>query len=142
MASLAPEQIDAVVATARSWRGTRYAHQGRTPGQRLDCLGLVVCVARAHGLSQYDFTQYGPLPSAAVLLREVRAHMDEIPLADARRGDVLVMAWQTEPQHMALLTEDDYIIHAYLGARQVVEHRLDSVWRGRVRHAFRFRRPA
>jgi cell wall-associated NlpC family hydrolase len=133
----------AIIDEARRHLGTRFLHQGRQPRTNqfeggLDCAGLIVCTAKALNLDN-GFTEfpYGRYPHAARLERTCNAHMDRIPLDQARPGDVLLMAWRTEPQHLAILT-DIGIIHS-LGEKAVVEHALDPVWRSRIKAAYRFR---
>ena len=53
-----PVTGEAVVAQARTWLGTPWRHQGRSP-RGVDCAGLVVLVARALGLADHDVAGYG-----------------------------------------------------------------------------------
>lgn len=128
---------ETIVAIARSYVGTPFLHQGRVPGFGLDCAGVVVCVARELGLDG-DFKEvpYGKYPHGATLQRLCDVHMDPVSLFGP--GDVLLMAWEAEPQHLAIAS-DIGIIHSYAKARKVVEHALDPVWRSRIRAAYRFR---
>jgi cell wall-associated NlpC family hydrolase len=127
-----------VCAKARAFVGVPYRHQGRTPAG-LDCIGLVVLVARELGLADYTPPPYRPTPDPAVLIGEVDRELERIPITRAREGDVLVMKWSTEPQHFALLVDGLRIVHSYMQARRVVEHRLDEQWYGRICRAYRFR---
>lgn len=126
-----------VVATARTYLGTPFLHQGRHPQVGLDCAGVVVCVARELGLEN-GFTEvpYGRRPHAGTLQRICDEHMDRIALYAP--GDVLLLAWESEPQHLGIAT-DIGIVHSYAQARKVVEHCLDPTWRSRIRGAYRFR---
>lgn len=112
-----------IVAIARGYVGTPFRHQGRIPGLALDCAGVVVCVAKELGL-EGEFTEvpYGKHPHGGTLQRLCDAHMDRVSLYGA--GDVLLMAWEFEPQHLAIVS-DIGIIHSYAKAKKVVEHRLD-----------------
>ena len=129
-----------VVAEARGWLGTPFEHQGRVRGAGVDCIGLLIGVAQSLGLTQFDVTGYGRTPSAGMLQDGCRTHMRPLALADVQPGDVLLMRFVREPQHVALV--GDYVhgglsvIHSYQGAGGVVEHRLDDVWRRRVVVAF------
>ena len=80
---------DMIVAEARTWLGVLWRHQGRTRAG-IDCVGLLVCVARALGLSDYDSTGYGRHAQGQSFVRHFQANMDGIALAAARPGDVLV----------------------------------------------------
>lgn len=129
-----PEDI---VLIARGYVGTPFRHQGRLPGLALDCAGVVVCVANALGLEDgFQEVPYGKHPHGGTLQRLCDAHMDRIALYAP--GDVLLMAWESEPQHLGVAS-DIGIIHSYASARKVVEHSLDPVWRSRIRGAYRLR---
>ena len=137
-----------IVRVARSWLGTRYAHQGRRKGVGVDCIGFVGGVALELGIAEAtqwlaDRTcaAYGRIPDSAMLLGACERYLDPIRPAEALPGDVLVMRFDADPQHFALLSALDprYIVHAFAQARRVVENRLDDAWSRRVCRAFRFR---
>ena len=138
-----------IVACARSWRGTGFAHQGRIKASGahsggVDCLGLLSGVARELGLSardnsplaEHDILAYSKSPDGALLQSRLAALLHPIEAAHMQPGDVALFALDGRPQHLAILS--DYgdgelgMIHAYAPARRVVEHRLDAVWRKRL----------
>lgn len=128
----------AVVAHARACLGTRFRHQGRLAGVGLDCVGLIVHVIRAIGMTHYDYIHYGRLPYAGTLERHLAlAGLIEIDKALAQPGDVLLFRFDAAPQHVAIKT-DQGMIHAYLLARRVVEHRIDHQWAARICGAYHF----
>ncbi len=47
-----------LIATARSYIGTRFHHQGRLKGKGIDCLGLLVCVAQELSLVARDGSNF------------------------------------------------------------------------------------
>jgi cell wall-associated NlpC family hydrolase len=102
----------------------------------IDCVGLVIKVAHDLGLSDFDETGYGRLPEGKRLLSGLNAHMDRVK--DYQMGDVLLMRFQTDPQHLAIVT-DVGIIHALTQGRKVLEHSLDDIWRARIIAAYSFR---
>lgn len=121
-----------VVAEARRWIGTPHRHQQRMRGEGVDCVGLVIGVARALRIvpAWFDVSGYPRQPDGS-LLRECHRHMRELQREDMQPGDVIVVAFGPEPQHMGIV--GDYlhsglsIIHAMDrpgGAGKVVEHRL------------------
>ncbi len=114
-----------VVDEARTWIGTRWQHQGRLKGVGVDCAGLVVCVMRAVGLHAADVVGYPRRPDGS-LLDVVRDQTE--PTADWLPGDVVVLEWDTDPCHLAILTSPTSIIHAHAMARCVIEHDLDANW--------------
>jgi NlpC/P60 family putative phage cell wall peptidase len=120
-----------VVEEARTWLGTRWQHQASCKGVATDCIGLVGGVALALGLQGAQewaddptLHAYGPTPDPKVLLGGCDRFLVRIPLNSINLGDVLVMAFQTEPQHFGIVSQVDppYVIHAYALARKVVEN--------------------
>lgn len=126
------------IAAARRYLGTPFRHQGRQPGRGLDCVGVIACAARELGFSDYDVTNYSRLPQGRAIERHLlRAGMEPIAPTAAQPGDVVVMRFERDPQHLALMTNRG-VLHAYLESGAVVEHRLDAIWRSRIVAAFRF----
>jgi cell wall-associated NlpC family hydrolase len=123
-----------VVATARGYLGVRWQHQGRSRAG-LDCLGLVVVVAHQLGLSRADVRDYGRLPGAQRLRDELARHL--VPVREQQPGDVLLLRFERNPLHVAIVTPAG-IVHAYANQRRVVEHRIDQVWRERVVRCYAF----
>ena len=127
-----------IVSTAREWLGTRWQHQARLKNVGCDCAGLVIGVARECGVKgiEFDVNGYDRKPSGNELHSHCSTHMATVPLADMKPADVVLMRFETEPQHLAIL--GDYvggglsIIHAYAFSRKVVETRLDELWLSRI----------
>lgn len=119
----------AAVPAARAWLGTPWRHQARLQGVGVDCVGLLIGVARQLGVlpPAWDITGYARLPDGVALMRHLRGLLQEVPQADLRPGDVVCIAFDQHPQHVGLV--GDYlhggpsIIHAING-RGVVETRL------------------
>lgn len=141
---------DAICAEARTWLETPYQHQAHVRGHGCDCGGLIGGVAVALGLLPTDWweTAFAPLagyarqPSAGSLLHVLDAFMPRIEPETAQPGDVLVIRFRAEPQHVGFLVPYVHggaaLLHALNAnaARKVVEHRLDERWRSRVTHAY------
>jgi cell wall-associated NlpC family hydrolase len=124
-----------IVAEARKYLGTRWLHQGRA-SNGMDCLGLCLCVAHNLKLSDFESTDYGRIPLGDKMRAVMDEHMDRVVLYQP--GDVLLMRFETDPQHLAIVT--DYgMIHAYAQARKVVEHVLSDTWKSRIVAAYSFR---
>ena len=124
------------VAEARTWLDTPFRAQGRIKGVGVDCGGLLVCTAKAFGLTQFDVTGY-KLRIGAALAGYCDDHMRHIPLDRADAADVLLFAWNGKPSHIAILTDREHMIHAYAPNRKVVEHRIDQRMRAVVMRAYR-----
>lgn len=124
-----------VVAEARTWLDTPYAHQHRAKGVAVDCAGLIVGVARELELvaPDFDVNGYARTPDGRSLLELCDRFMTRVRLGDLKPGHVLVIRWERDPQHMGIL--GDYLvgglslIHALGtadGKGRVVEHRLNA----------------
>lgn len=143
-----------IVTQARRELGTPWRHQARTPGVAVDCVGFLGVIARGLDLSvaeawfaDDECKRYGRPPYPRTLLALARRYFDEIAIAAARMGDVLVLAHETHPRvptHFAVISHDDprRIIHAEWFAGKVIEHGLPPTARWRPTHAFRFREVA
>jgi cell wall-associated NlpC family hydrolase len=135
---------DRIVAAARTWLGVPWRHQGRTRAG-IDCVGLVVMVAKQLGLSDYDSTAYSRRPQGQGFVEHFRAHLDVIPIPNARIGDILVFADHAYPCHCGVLTErlkTPHLLHAHALRRKVIEEPYAGEWPLKVKFAFRFRKPA
>lgn len=141
---------DDILAAARAELGTPFRHQGRTPGWSLDCAGLVVTVASALGVDYSDQQGYSRHPSDGLLESALDAQpcLVRVALADMQAGDVLLMRFNADPQHLAIFAgwSDVYqaegIIHAWLQAKKVCEHVLTDEWRSRIVRVYRFQEAA
>jgi NlpC/P60 family putative phage cell wall peptidase len=135
-----------VVAEARSWLGTPWRHQAYLKGVGCDCAGLVRGVGNA--LALFDtrdgapgtevFKGYGRKPEPRKMLRALDRFMlrrrgEPLP------GSVLLLRFDRDPQHLAILTGEGTIVHALATVGKVVEHRLSPDWRARVVAAWEFR---
>jgi cell wall-associated NlpC family hydrolase len=125
---------DDIVAAARQYLGIRYHHQGRNRSG-MDCAGLIVCVARDLGIALLDQTGYSRVPNGGSLRRAVEGQA--VRVATAQPGDILLMRFDGDPQHLAIMT-DHGMIHSYAQARRVVEHRIDAEWAKRIVAAYQF----
>jgi len=122
------------VAAARSYVGVPFRHQGRTR-HGVDCIGLVVCAARDIGLTLADRTDYPRDPNGLLPLEMARQFA---PVESPQAGDILLMRFRGEPQHVAILA-GAALIHGYASIGRVVEHGMDAKWRRRIVAAYRLR---
>lgn len=130
---------EAIIAAARECLGTPFRHQGRLLGEGLDCAGVAVHVARRIGCEVLDVPGYGRTPAFGLLELALDAQgcLEAVALADRRPGDLLLMRFDGDPQHLAILAEGT-IIHAYESVGKCCEHRLSSPWVARIVRAYRF----
>lgn len=128
-----------IVEQARKALDVRFRHQGRSPVEGLDCIGLVIWTMRELGLSDYDYGHYAAIPAdAAPMTAELERLMERIPLEQAKEGDVLRFNMAGVPLHVGIKT-DIGVIHALSTRGKVVEHRLDEKWGRRVIEAWRIK---
>lgn len=128
-------QQEQIVAHARSMLGMRWEHQARGGDGKTDCAGLVLCVAKEQGFLDWDIpSDYARTAAPEEMLAVCREHLTEIPRAELRPGDVVVLRYPNT-NHIGIC--GDYppspahvsIIHATANhPRKVVENRLDDMW--------------
>jgi len=128
-----------IVASARACIGTPFVHQGRIPGVALDCAGLLIAVARSVGADYHDVLGYGPHPCGGMLEQALddQPCLYLVPIDSRAPGDLLLMRFDAEPQHLAVYAGGT-IIHAYSNVGTVCEHRLSAVWAARIVRVYRF----
>lgn len=123
---------------ARKLEGIRYQHEGRTE-EGLDCVGLPYFLSKKFELEIDNVRNYSMLPDGKMLLRNLKEKCGKQKNKnEAKAGDILLMRFAEEPQHVAILLEDDYIIHSYLKVRKVVIHRYSQEWKDRTICCFEF----
>jgi cell wall-associated NlpC family hydrolase len=142
------------VEACRSLLGVPWLHQGRSSAG-VDCVGLITIPAIELGLleRENDVANYQRGPKGDRL--DVLLHQHGVRLRnwkDAQPADILAIKYQSEPQHVMVVTRPWHpewgfqVVHSFgsteLGG-SVIEHRLDSVWlkshRAKVHAAFRIR---
>jgi len=121
-----------VVIEARSWLGTPFHHQARVKGVGVDCVGLVLGVGKALGAFDpaFDVLGYPRVPDGSSLMQEAESAMLQIPFEEMQPGDVVMIAFGRDPQHVGILGDYRHgglsIIHASGGDGndRVIETRL------------------
>lgn len=137
-----------IVAEGRTWLRTPFHHQGRVKGVGVDCGGVPLETGKALGLLPADavITGYPRQPDGTSLLAHCDRWLVRIPRTAMAPGDVIVVRFDRDPQHVALLGDYRHgglsMIHALGtpdGRGEVVEHRLDAGTLARLVAAYRFR---
>ncbi len=136
---------ETVVAQAREWLGTPYHHQARLRGVGVDCAGLVIGVARELGMvaPDFDVPPYPRRPDGRSMLGYCNQFMTRIELVDMQAGDVIVLRFEHDPQHMGIVVPHRRglaMVHALGtadGKGRVIEQRLDSTTIERFVAAYR-----
>lgn len=127
-----------IVAYARECVETPFRHQARLPGIAIDCAGVICHVMDRLGLPYQEMQGYPRQPYAGMLeqVLDSQPHLVRIAREEMMPGDVLLMRFKGDPQHLAILS-DGMIIHAYADAGKCCEHDFTGPWPGRVVRVYR-----
>jgi cell wall-associated NlpC family hydrolase len=129
-----------IIAIAKTYVDTPYLHQGRVKGAGIDCCGLIICVAKELGLSDYDIDGYSPYGDGVDFLAEFNQQCPSRDLSEIELGDILIFRVSGNP-HCGILSElkgQQTVIHTYSTIGYCVEHILDGFWKSRLVAAFQF----
>lgn len=129
-----------IVTEARTWMGVPWRHLGRNR-QGVDCAGLVVVVAKALGVADYDHTGYTRKAFDHTMLLHFQNNMRQKAIAEGKPGDVLLFADGKFPFHVGMLAERYdalSLVHAYAERRKVVEEQYTGEWPKRALACFEF----
>lgn len=123
---------------ARTWLGVPWQHRGRSR-QGLDCVGLLAVISRRLDIQHIDDIDYGHYPDFRKLIAILLLSMDEVNRDTMKAGDVLLLRDRNDPQHTAIYTSQQTIIHAGAGFRKVVEHGFTPEWQAKLVKVFRLK---
>lgn len=133
-----------IVSIARRWVDTPFHHQARLERVGVDCVGLVICVAREIDAvpSDWDVEGYGRVPDGRQLVHHLQQRLVPIAQAEMRPGDVVLVAFDSHPQHVGIVGNYLHgglsIIHASGAHGRVLETRLLFSRAMRFEAAYRF----
>ena len=126
-----------VLDEARTWLDTPFHHQGRLKGVGVDCIGVIIGVAHALGISDFNTVDYGRIPNGNMLRALLEQNMLSVPIWDSRPGDIGLFTFEREPQHVAIFT-DTGLLHSYQQVKKCVEHSFLTPWPQRLVAVFRY----
>ena len=133
-----------IVFEAKSWIGTPYQHQCSAKGAGCDCLGLVRGIWRKfYGEEPQILPPYSPdwaeRGEGELLKTAAEKYLIPVAIAKTQPADILLFRMQpgVPAKHMAILIEDEIIIHAYWG-RAVTQSFLAPFWQRRRAFAYSF----
>lgn len=132
------------IEIVKSQNGMRFKHQGRVLNVGLDCAGLVIASLKECGYDVSDAEAYARNPSYDTFLKYVDENCVKISKKDVQIGDFVIHAFQSEPQHISVVTsiidnEIEEITHALMTARCVITHYYDEQWIKNTRGFYRFK---
>lgn len=130
---------DDIITAALECIDTPFMHQGRVVGAGLDCVGVAIHVCKRLGLEPSDVVGYGrtPLNGQLESALDYQPFVSRITKDEVRPGDMMLMRFLGEPQHLAIMGNDE-VIHAYETVGKCVRHTMNTKWWNRVVHAYRF----
>lgn len=126
-----------ITAAALALVGTPFHAQGRAPSVGVDCVGLVVCVARACSIPVVDRVAY-PMRPNGEMQGELESRLDRVTGAP-QEGDILLMAFDREAHHVAIVISENRIVHAHMRARKTVVQSYTDYWRSVTRAVYQFK---
>jgi cell wall-associated NlpC family hydrolase len=125
-----------VTALAISYAGTPFVHGARLPGAGLDCIGVVVCLARHFAIPHSDLTAYPMRPNG--MLKPMLDQQLVRVYREPQEGDVLLMTFGGQPHHVAVMVDGSRIVHAYQNVEKCVVQSYTKNWRAKVRAVYEF----
>jgi len=120
------DESAALVAACRSFMDVPFRHQGRNPTIGLDCVGMVGAGMNVIGRPYMDRKGYGREPHKNGLRDMLVANLGAaVPRAEMRPADVVLVKFDGEPRHVALITDIGGrlgMIHVHSENKRVQEH--------------------
>lgn len=111
-----------VLEAAESMLGLPFVHQGRSDRTGVDCVGLLVCIARKLGYPEIvDIEGYRRIPKAETIRETLGVNLDEIPVEECGPGDIFLMrTGGIKARHAAILHSD--VTDAVSGKQPMLLH--------------------
>ncbi len=130
-----PDDLRArIVSAARARSNQPWSHHGRGVGG-LDCAGMPIEIGRELGFAPVELRDYPRQPNGN-LVPLCDRYLKRKAVRDLAPGDMVVMQWEGEPQHIGLIADYRHgglsLVHASNRVGKVVEHRLSPEWRDRI----------
>tara|TARA_R100001086_G_scaffold217062_1_gene133375 strand:- start:52 stop:498 length:447 start_codon:yes stop_codon:yes gene_type:complete len=104
-----------IADVAKSYLGTPWLHQGRAKGKAIDCIGLLVGIAKEIGYPVRDREGYPLYPDdvSSLLLEIIEEHKLK-RTTEVKKGNILVfrIGRAKFPSHVGVLVEEPDMVHA------------------------------
>lgn len=126
-----------VAEKAKEYVGVPFRHYGRDKNG-VDCVGLVLAVAKDLGVSSYVPKPYSRLVDPEELLGQLEGVCNEVPVNRVNPGDIFLTKVRGVAQHLMIYTGST-VIHSFEPTGYVVEVSYGSYWTNRVHKAFRWK---
>lgn len=109
-----------VLTIAREFIGVPWRYRGRDTNG-VDCVGLVVLIARRLNIPFDDYLEYGRGQADVSLLQNFLRIGVKIPVSNSQLGDVLVFSERTQPGHCGIYSSQNDVIHCSVLRGKVLE---------------------
>ncbi len=138
-----------IVEIARTWLGTKFHYTGRVKKNGInnggvDCIGLIIKVgeeidfcANGKNIINYDYLDYSRYPDHKEMRNFLDSHFKKITKMELSFGDIIYLNFQNMLEHVAIFS-DIGMIHCYVEAGKVVEHRINTYWQEKIVGYYRF----
>lgn len=125
-----------LVVEARKYIGVSFFYKGRGKGG-MDCAGLV-CVSLSNTIIPgYNFLNYTLNPSPKDIRAELLSIADDV--REPISGDLMIFSLSGLPQHVAIYTNSNTIIHTYKRVGKVIEEKYTNYWKSKLENIYRVR---
>lgn len=128
--------MSAALRAAKAYLGTPYAAFGRVAAG-LDCVGLVVLVARDVGVEVPDLRHYHSVASNGLLERLAR---ETLPPTDKNEPGAILIFNLRGLEHCGIRSAPGKMIHAWRRVGRVVDSPMAESWERSLRAAFSLER--
>jgi len=125
-----------LVDIARKYVGVKYWFKGRSRGG-LDCAGVAILSIREYTIPDYEYLEYSANPNPTHIKRELLKIADKVD--SMQSGDIFLIRLHGAPQHVAIYTNNNTIIHAYEDIGKVVEEKYTKYWQNKLDSIYRLR---
>lgn len=139
--------MNSIVSIAESWLGTPFVHGACIKGQGVDCSKFIFSVFQEYGhIKKKDLPPHLPpdwnlMPvdkiDKDIFIKQLLRYGIKIPYDDREPGDVISFLYNGIESHVAILVEDDCIIHA-VREKKVKKQRLRR-YKGNICSVYRMR---
>lgn len=132
----------AIITEALTWEETPYHHHACLKHVGVDCIHLIVGIAKAVGVLDASYTppiysEQWHLHNTRELLKEGILACGGTPTTQPAPGDILLFRFALAASHAAILLPGQFIIHAVMNKR-VTRQRYTIAWQKRFDSAYRF----
>jgi cell wall-associated NlpC family hydrolase len=134
-----------IVHAAKLWLGTPFHLQGRVRNIGCDCLGLLMGIAKELNIKttdgtplvNFDRSDYHIIHDGKILEDQLDKLLEQTDQIE--EGSLLLLEYDKNPQHLAIASSENSMIHAHIKHRKVVEHSIDVWIRNKIKKIYKLK---